>query len=1504
MEAVFVTERILLLSAPDNISESVYRPAIKQISRQIQLDYGPDHYLILNVSESRSDLIRLNSTHVMDYGWPGGFAPALERLCAICKQADVWMHTSPRNVLIIHCKGGLGRAALVIASYMHYTSICATSNQALDRYAMKHFFDDELRRHILPSQRRYVKYFSGLLSGQIVLNSDPVSLSSISLIQVANFDGKAACRPCFKIYQNNETIWTSEVYSMSEAEERRILTINLRPSLTLRGDILIKCYHHKKMRPDLKDTIFRCQLHTCDIQNDILTLSKGDLDEANNDIRFREDGQVQLTFSQGTAETGYFSIQPSQQQSHHPDSESQPTLLHSRPETAGGDGGTHQLSVGWNETFAGEEAINDTTDSPGALHYSLPAPRSLSPSSDAGFFGEHSSTPYLRSHNDTYAKVQKKSSQPHTSQSLDHVTPQQPQPVVHPALSSAVPLFNKRLLPTEMDRRSPSPGGTLKSVKFRDVPSSSQIAHTVPVGQRNGIGPTYRSGNDVVDLDALQPDMEELDRVFESLQADTEDLEHKLSTHSSSGNKAPGIHKEQVRAMPTAALPPKYQIDPRRMLENETGTGLRESAPPVVTSIDGDSNVESETDPGSTAGQDGTFINSYVPQDRKGYGKKYGAFTFGLPTTRPELKPITSPQPRRRDREPPSFSVSESEQEDLYGRGRLRHVENEQTATASSQRVQAEERLYNSSAPSPSPTPPIEAGLCLEQFSITSQNDSTPNGTYSRFQRKERPQSPQTLSRRVPSPTSPRPRTPTEDERLQRLLNIEQREFIVVNEVGISDRHKTRLKEIAREGQSEQEQLVQVVGGITNDKPDPDDSSLPERKKKKTASIQAQTESRSKIDATSWLQLQHDKLMTRKYGPDYTRRKDKESALLEELRISQERMIDQVPNRDVDENRLPLSALLLREAKTPPLLRRDNDMDGGSSERENPGYAVVKSQLTRGPGGQRSFKRETLTRWQEPPNETRATGGTSSMERRVETYTTNRSAVGLTEGDTDHDSIADEVDFGDEPLYKAPPTTYRTSRSREVNESRLRSIGGGSFSNPTSPDPGRTAATSPKSILKNTSLQRGRNATSEDRAGGTTVTGINSVGRATTPHFPLAPDQDRGSLPRNNSFQRGYSLYGTRDRASGTLTSDRNGNTSGRSTPTGYFGMSNSRRSSLTSVGQAEPVEEIYVVDQNPIFVKDLSRFWYKPGITREETIQILKNKPAGTFLIRDSNSFPGAFGLAVKVDSMSNGVTGKKQLPEDLVRHFLIEPSNKGVTVKGCINEPVFASLSALVYQHSVTALALPCRLLLPESDMTLSHQPLYSEDNLQRLMDQGAACNVFYLLSLDTESLTGPQAIRRAMTHVQHGHAMQPTVVHFKVNAEGLILTDNKRRVFFRRHYPIQTVSFCGLDPDDRRWTFKTDEGSQPTSARCFGFVSRKPGSFNQNEVHLFAELESEQPAGAVVSFVTKVMMTSVSIAERRAQVAHSHSVDQKACGPFTSLDSMTLTKQSDGHRGHTST
>lgn len=72
--------------------------------------------------------------------------------------------------------------------------------------------------------------------------------------------------------------------------------------------------------------------------------------------------------------------------------------------------------------------------------------------------------------------------------------------------------------------------------------------------------------------------------------------------------------------------------------------------------------------------------------------------------------------------------------------------------------------------------------------------------------------------------------------------------------------------------------------------------------------------------------------------------------------------------------------------------------------------------------------------------------------------------------------------------------------------------------------------------------------------------------------------------------------------------------------------------------------------------------------------INMLRDKTPGTFVVRDSNSFPGAFGLALKVSTPPPNVTSKSSDPtSELVRHFLIEPTSRGVRLKGCANEPVF---------------------------------------------------------------------------------------------------------------------------------------------------------------------------------------------------------------------------------------
>ncbi len=320
-------------------------------------------------------------------------------------------------------------------------------------------------------------------------------------------------------------------------------------------------------------------------------------------------------------------------------------------------------------------------------------------------------------------------------------------------------------------------------------------------------------------------------------------------------------------------------------------------------------------------------------------------------------------------------------------------------------------------------------------------------------------------------------------------------------------------------------------------------------------------------------------------------------------------------------------------------------------------------------------------------------------------------------------------------------------------------------------------------------------------------------------------------------------------------------------------GGGNSRLSSRRGSVSSEPADLGPGAAEEVRLVKDSRRFWYRPLISREEAITALRDRAPGAFIVRDSNSFPGAFGLALRVATPpphiaagSSSGRGGADPAAELVRHFLIEPTSKGVRLKGYANEPVFASLSALVYQHTVTQLALPTRLVLPQTDYFFGCASNNGESaaaaQLRQLLALGAACNVTYLLTLDTDSLTGPAAVRKSVSRlfatVAATASLQPPplLVHFKVSGDGITLTDGSRRRFFRRHFSASSVSYCGIDPEDRRWF---DMGK--VSRRVFAFVARKPTARMQNQCHVFAEHDPEQPARAIVNFVNKIMLVGAA-------------------------------------------
>lgn len=142
------------------------------------------------------------------------------------------------SLLLLHMSSGdRQRLGSAIAAYLEYLNICASSiahrngfsNEDvraqnaiarnwldLDIFSMKKFLEDVIGPLRIPSHRRYLQYFSGLLSGKIKINSLPLYLRFITLESPPSWlqneplsQQQAEWRSFIKIYEGINCVFTS-----------------------------------------------------------------------------------------------------------------------------------------------------------------------------------------------------------------------------------------------------------------------------------------------------------------------------------------------------------------------------------------------------------------------------------------------------------------------------------------------------------------------------------------------------------------------------------------------------------------------------------------------------------------------------------------------------------------------------------------------------------------------------------------------------------------------------------------------------------------------------------------------------------------------------------------------------------------------------------------------------------------------------------------------------------------------------------------------------------------------------------------------------------------------------------------------------------------------------------------------------------------------------------------------------------------------------------------------
>uniref|UniRef100_A0A665WKM1 Tensin 1 n=1 Tax=Echeneis naucrates TaxID=173247 RepID=A0A665WKM1_ECHNA len=1134
VDLVYITERIISVSFPAGAEEHSYTTNLKEVATMLQSKHG-EHYLMLNLSEQRNDISKLNHK----FGWPDHHAPALDKICSMCKAIDTWLNGDPRNVVVLHNKGNRGRTGVVVAAYMHYSNISASADQALDRFAMRRFYEDKALPVGQPSQKRYVRYFNGLLSGHIKINNKPLFLHHVIMHGIPNFESKGGCRPFLKIYQAMQPVYTSGIYNV-QGDSNTSICITIEPGLLLKGDILLKCFH-KRYRNPTRDVVFRVQFHTCAIHDLGVVFGKNELDDTFKDDRFPEYGKVEFVFSYGPEKI-----------------KGSLSHLENGPSVSV-DYNTQDPLIRWDSY---DNFSHHVVHTQGPLDGSL------------------------------YARVRKKDS-----------------------LEGTLPVTGHAALPAVDHTLSVSSdsGNSTASIKTDRTDEHSQSVH----GAVNHNNPTATHP-------PLSPqEKRELDQLLSGLEAPTQRQTY-LSTSTSPGGGIRHLVPAQVHV--------------------NGGHTKAVGAP---------SKEERETD----------ILDDELPNSQEGNSVD-------------SLGTISSLE-------------GQATPADLY---------------------------YQSQTPvsGQNDRPYLERGVLGEKLTDMprSVDSASPQGGYNNYQNGGGMYCTQLFGNPPPGSLETNPKLmPRAPERSTSSREAVQR--------GLNTWHQHSL---------------------------PDDPFGPPLQS--THSLPhfptpaSQRDIEQSIEALNMLMLDLD--------PVNSHMSKSHSAPLGE--------------HSLNSSQAPFSQTLAR-----PSYQADSAIHGHSNS-----------------GSVNNAFHQPL----------RSTGRVSALP--------NQSPVM-------------------ERLGQASPSLGRHPSPSGV---------------PSSPLIGRNPKTAGAGVPPSPMLGRRMAASGHstpDELGAASRQG--SAQPPPTPAFPVSPQ-----LPEKRHMSSG--------------DAERVDN---NTTPTPASGGSTPNLSGihmLPDISKSIYADGYPDIKMNVKFVQDTSKFWYKPDISREQAISLLKDREPGAFIIRDSHSFRGAYGLAMKVACPPPTVQQNKKvgdLTNELVRHFLIETSSKGVRLKGCPNEPYFGCLSALVYQHSMTPLALPCKLMIPTKDPNEEALELATPtDPVVELLKQGAACNVLYINSVDMESLTGPQAIAKAISQTL---AINPlpaaTTVHFKVSAQGVTLTDSQRKIFFRRHYPLNTITYCDTDPQDRKWG---KEGGG--SVRLFGFVARKQGSTTDNVSHLFAELDIDQPASAIVNFVCKMM------------------------------------------------